>query len=294
MIFPTQGSNPGVPHCKQILYQPSYKGSPRKLEWVAYPFSSRFSQPRNQTWLSCNAGIFFTNWAMRKAQYSVFWPRECHGPWDWKESEMTEWLTFRWMRHDFQFRFFILLSLWLLSLGFSKLYWIIVAKVTILILFLILEEMFHLFTAESVSCALMHMVFMLKYVSSILTFRFYHKWLLTFVKGFLCIYWDDNMVFIWFVTVLYHINRWILSHPSIPGINLTWSWYVVLLVNPWVSLLIHWGFYIYVYPCYWPATFLFLRFICLVLPAGWCWPQNEFRNIPSSAVFVECFQKGQY
>ena len=145
--------------------------------------------------------------------------------------------------------------------------------------------MFHLFTAESVSCALKHMVFMLKYVSSILTFRFYHKWLLTFVKGFLCIYWDDNMVFIWFVTVLYHINRWILSHPSIPGINLTWSWYVVLLVNPWVSLLIHWGFYIYVYPCYWPATFLFLRFICLVLPAGWCWPQNEFRNIPSSAVF---------
>ena len=48
-IFPTQGSNPGLPHCRQILYQLSRKGSPRILEWVAYPFSSRSSQPRTQT-----------------------------------------------------------------------------------------------------------------------------------------------------------------------------------------------------------------------------------------------------
>ena len=27
-IFPTQGSNPGLPHCRQILYQLSHKGSP--------------------------------------------------------------------------------------------------------------------------------------------------------------------------------------------------------------------------------------------------------------------------
>ena len=27
-IFPTQGSNPGLPHCGQILYQLSHKGSP--------------------------------------------------------------------------------------------------------------------------------------------------------------------------------------------------------------------------------------------------------------------------
>ena len=37
-IFPTQGSNPGLPHCRQILYCLSYQGSPRILEWVAYPF----------------------------------------------------------------------------------------------------------------------------------------------------------------------------------------------------------------------------------------------------------------
>ena len=45
--FPTQGSNPGLPHCRQILYQLSHKGSPRILECAAYPFSRGSSQPRN-------------------------------------------------------------------------------------------------------------------------------------------------------------------------------------------------------------------------------------------------------
>ena len=40
-IFPTQGLNPGLPHCRQILYQLSHKRSPRILQWVACPFSSR-------------------------------------------------------------------------------------------------------------------------------------------------------------------------------------------------------------------------------------------------------------
>ena len=38
-IFLTQESNWGLLHCKWILYQLSHKGSPRILEWVAYPFS---------------------------------------------------------------------------------------------------------------------------------------------------------------------------------------------------------------------------------------------------------------
>ena len=65
-IFPTQGSNPAVPHCRWILYQLSHKGSPRVLEWVAYLFSSRSSWPRNHTEVSCIAGGFFTNWAIRE------------------------------------------------------------------------------------------------------------------------------------------------------------------------------------------------------------------------------------
>ena len=60
-IFPIQGSNPGLPHCRWILYQLSHKGSPRIQEWVAYPFSSRSSRPRNQTRVSCIAGGFFTS-----------------------------------------------------------------------------------------------------------------------------------------------------------------------------------------------------------------------------------------
>ena len=66
-IFPTQGSNPGFLHCRQILYQLSHKGSPWILEWVAQPFSSRSSWPRNWTGVSCIAGKFFTNWAIREA-----------------------------------------------------------------------------------------------------------------------------------------------------------------------------------------------------------------------------------
>ena len=50
-IFQTQGSNPRLPHCRWVLYQLSHQGSPRILEWVAYPFS-RSSQPRNQTRVS--------------------------------------------------------------------------------------------------------------------------------------------------------------------------------------------------------------------------------------------------
>ena len=35
--------------------------------------------------------------------------------------------------------------------------------------------------------------------------RFNHKWVLNFVKGFLCIYWDNHMVFIFqFVSMVYH------------------------------------------------------------------------------------------
>ena len=52
-IFQIQGSNPGLPHGRWILYQLSHQGRPRILEWVAYPFSSR---PRNQTGISCIAG----------------------------------------------------------------------------------------------------------------------------------------------------------------------------------------------------------------------------------------------
>ena len=69
VAFPfSRGSNPGLPHCRRILYQLRHKGSPRIREWVAYTFSSGSSQPRNWTRVSCIAGRFFTNWAIKKAR----------------------------------------------------------------------------------------------------------------------------------------------------------------------------------------------------------------------------------
>ena len=63
-IFLTQGSNLGLLHC--ILYYLSHQGSPRILEWVAYPFSRGSSQPRNGTGVSCISGRFFY-------QLSYYW-----------------------------------------------------------------------------------------------------------------------------------------------------------------------------------------------------------------------------
>ena len=42
--LPNLGIKPRSPHCRQILYR--HQGSPRILEWVAYPFS-RGSPPAN-------------------------------------------------------------------------------------------------------------------------------------------------------------------------------------------------------------------------------------------------------
>ena len=44
-VLPTQGLDPGLPHCRQILYQLSHQGSPRILEWVAYAFSRGLPDP---------------------------------------------------------------------------------------------------------------------------------------------------------------------------------------------------------------------------------------------------------
>ena len=69
--FPIQGSNPGLPHCRQILYYLSPQGSPRILEWLAYPFSRGSSWARSLTRISCIAGGFFTSWGTRKALFSA-------------------------------------------------------------------------------------------------------------------------------------------------------------------------------------------------------------------------------
>ena len=81
-IFPTQGSDPALLHCRWILYQLRHQGSPRILEWVAYTFSSRSSQPRNRTEVSCIAGRFFTNY---QGSPAVLFSRGSSQPRDWTQ-----------------------------------------------------------------------------------------------------------------------------------------------------------------------------------------------------------------
>ena len=59
-IFPAQGSNPGFPHCRWILYQLSHKGSPNQLyfnknlkmnkkgNYLLTAFTSTHGAPRDQ------------------------------------------------------------------------------------------------------------------------------------------------------------------------------------------------------------------------------------------------------
>ena len=96
--FPTQGSNPVLSHCRQILYCPSHEGSPRILAWVAYPFSRGTSQPRNRTGVSCIADRFFTSWATWEAHFYLYvtdiWAWDsgkmitCPGPYSYKGVEV--------------------------------------------------------------------------------------------------------------------------------------------------------------------------------------------------------------
>ena len=64
-IFPTQGSNSGLPNFRQIIYHLTHQGSPWILEWVDYPFSRGSSRPRNRTrvcrWIlyQLNPNLFF-------------------------------------------------------------------------------------------------------------------------------------------------------------------------------------------------------------------------------------------
>ena len=70
-IFPTQGLNPVLLHCRRILYLLSHQGSPRILECVAYPLARGTSWPRTRTRGSCTAGRFFTSWATTDALCST-------------------------------------------------------------------------------------------------------------------------------------------------------------------------------------------------------------------------------
>ena len=55
------------------LYHLSHQGSPRILEWVAYPHSRGSSWSTNWTGVSCIAGGFFNRWATTEASNAHYW-----------------------------------------------------------------------------------------------------------------------------------------------------------------------------------------------------------------------------
>ena len=65
-----------------------------------------------------------------------------------------------------------------------------------------------------------------------------HKWVLNFVKSFFCIYWDGHIVLLmWYITL---IDLQILENPCVPGINPTWSQYMILLMGCWIWFVSIW------------------------------------------------------
>ena len=49
-FFPTQGPNPGLPHCRRVLYCLSHQGSSRVLDWVAYSLPQGILPTQESNW----------------------------------------------------------------------------------------------------------------------------------------------------------------------------------------------------------------------------------------------------
>ena len=132
-----------------------------------------------------------------------------------------------------------LFLLWLPWLKLPKLCWIVVMRVGTLVLFLTLGEMLSVFHHWGYVCwgFIIYGFYYVEVCSFYSCFLegFYHKSILNFVKGFLCIYSDNHMAFIYqFFNMVYHTDLWILKNPCIPGIKPTWSWCMIFIICCWI------------------------------------------------------------
>ena len=133
-----------------------------------------------------------------------------------------------------------LFLVWFLWLGLPVLCWIGVVREGILVLFLILVGKLLVFPNEyDVGCR--SVIYGLYYVEKCPLYShfaecFYHKWVLYLIKCFFHIYWYDQMIFVFpFMWCITFIDLWILYHPHIPGMNPTWSWYMIFLMYYWMG-----------------------------------------------------------
>ena len=154
-------------------------------------------------------------------------------------------------------------------------------KVDTIVLFLILGGMLpFFFTIENNVCCRL-IIYGLYYVE-IGSFyahflkSFNHNWVLNFVKGFFCSYWDYYMVFIFkFVDMVYQIDWFSCIEESLhpwnkPNLIMVYELFGVLLNS--VFLKFCWGFLHLCSSGMLVCSFLFLCCLCLVLVSGWWWP----------------------
>ena len=141
-----------------------------------------------------------------------------------------------------------------------------------------LRGMFQFFTIENVCYRLI--IYGLYYVEVGSFYghflkSFNHKWVLNFVKGFFCIYWDDHMAFIFqFVNMVYHIDWFSYIKESLhswnkPNLIMVYELFYVLL-NSVAKILLRIFESMFILIC----SFLFLCCLCLILVSGWWWPHT--------------------
>ena len=124
---------------------------------------------------------------------------------------------------------------WLFWKGLSILCWIKETIVRIFYSLSVLEEMLTVYHHWIyLLCVVMYVEVYFLYTHFVESF--YLKWILNFVKWFLCLYCDHKMLFFislhwWFMLISLHL----LKHLCIPGINSTWSWCLDFLIYCWTQ-----------------------------------------------------------
>ena len=80
--------------------------------------------------------------------------------------------------------------------------------------------------------------------------------------------------FLLFMGCIKFIDKRILYHPCIPGVNHTWSWCKIFLIYCWMWFANNFlRFIVYIHQWYWPVVSFFV--VSLVLGLGWCWPHRK-------------------
>jgi hypothetical protein len=86
-----------------------------------------------------------------------------------------------------------------------------------------------------------------------------------------CIFCYDHKVLVFhFVDAVYHIDLHILNYPYIPGMNPTWSWWIIFLIYCciWLDSIFLKVFCTYFDQEHWPVVFFFVCVLSWFLVSG--------------------------